>query len=56
MAVTHVLKNGTVLRDIKGHVVRVEDAKLVYTIMDKLNERGRKEKADDQQVRGRDMA
>lgn len=51
MAVTHVLKDGTVLRDIKGHVVRMEDAKLVYAIMDKLNEKGRKEIVDDKQVR-----
>lgn len=41
--VRHILKDGTVLDDITGHVVKMEDAKVVYQIMDKLNEeRGRK--------------
>ena len=41
--VKHILKDGTVLTDITGHIVRIEDAEAVYQLMDKLNEeRGRK--------------
>lgn len=41
--VIHVLKDGTVLDDITGHVVKMEDAKVVYEILDKINrERGEK--------------
>ncbi len=36
--VKHILKDGTVLTDITGHIVRIEDAEVVYQIMDKLNE------------------
>lgn len=36
--VKHILKNGTVLDDISGHIVKMEDAEAVYQIMDKLNE------------------
>jgi hypothetical protein len=38
MAIRHILKDGTVLTDITGHVVKIEDAKVAYQIMDKLNE------------------
>ena len=40
--VTHILKNGTVLKDITGHVVKIEDAKAIYALMDKINEELRK--------------
>lgn len=39
MAVKHVLKDGTVLNDISGKVVRVADAKQVYVLIEKINER-----------------
>lgn len=42
MAITHILKDGTILTDISGHVVRMEDARSVYTLMDKINERQNK--------------
>jgi hypothetical protein len=43
MAIKHILKDGTVLDDISGHIVKMEDAELAYQIMDQLNEeRGRK--------------
>jgi hypothetical protein len=38
MAVKHILKDGTVLTDITGHIVKIEDAEVAYQIMDKLNE------------------
>lgn len=37
--VKHVLKDGTVLKDIKGHVVKIEDAKQIYMLIDKMNQR-----------------
>lgn len=36
--IRHILKDGTVLNDISGHIVKVEDAEVAYQIMDKLNE------------------
>nr|DAO53816.1 MAG TPA: hypothetical protein [Caudoviricetes sp.] len=39
MAVTHVLKNGTILQDITGHIVKVNDARSIYQLISKLNER-----------------
>jgi hypothetical protein len=36
--IRHILKDGTVLTDITGHVVKIEDAKVAYQIMDELNE------------------
>lgn len=46
--VKNVLKDGTVLKDITGHVVKVEEADVVYAILDKINERCRKERKRDQ--------
>lgn len=41
--VIHVLRDGTVLDDITGHVVKMEDARMVYELLDKINqERGEK--------------
>lgn len=40
--VTHVLKDGTVLDDITGHVVRYEDAKPLYDMMADINSRAQK--------------
>lgn len=37
----HVLKDGTVLEDIQGHVVRMEEAPSIYAILDKVRERKR---------------
>lgn len=39
MAVTHVLRDGTVLNDISGKIVKVKDAKQVYVLIEKINER-----------------
>lgn len=39
MAVTHILKDGTKLNDIRGHVVRMEDVPNVYTLIDQINQR-----------------
>lgn len=47
--VKHVLKDGTVLEEITGHVVKKEDALVVYQIMERLREK-RKEKENGNQV------
>lgn len=39
MGVTHVLRDGTVLNDINGKVVRIKDAKQVYVLIEKINAR-----------------
>lgn len=36
--IRHILKDGTVLDDITGHVVKMEDARVVYELLDKINE------------------
>lgn len=43
--VYHILKDGTVKRDITGHVVKIEDAVQVYDIAQKMSAR-RKTKED----------
>lgn len=38
--IIHVLSNGTELKDIKGHVIKKEDAPTVYQVLEQI----RKEK------------
>lgn len=38
MAVKHVLKDGTVLDDITGHVVRKKEVKGLYVLIDEINQ------------------
>lgn len=46
--IRHHLKDGRVLDDITGHVVRKEDAPLAYSLMEQMNsERARKRKFND---------
>lgn len=44
--VIHIMKDGTVLKDITGHVVKKEDAPMIYNIVDRMNTK-REEKKDD---------
>ena len=39
MKVHHVLKDGTRVEDISGHVVRLKDAESVYSLISKMNQR-----------------
>ena len=39
MTIKHILKNGTILTDISGHVVKMEDVRGVYDLMDRINEK-----------------
>lgn len=37
MAVVHILKDGSIVEDITGHVVRMEDVKALYDLIDTKN-------------------
>ena len=47
ITVKHVLKDGTTVNDITGHIVRMKDANAVYTLVDRINERYINEKRKD---------
>lgn len=47
--VKHILSNGSVLDDITGHVVKQEEAQLVYEIIGRINKE-REVKEDGSQV------
>ena len=36
--VIHVLKDGTVLDNIEGHIVKVAEAETLYNMLDQINE------------------
>ena len=40
--IVHILKDGTKLTDISGHVVKLKDAKAVYDLMDKINQKAKR--------------
>ena len=42
MTIKHILKNGTILTDINGHVVKMEDVRTVYDLMDRINQNGKR--------------
>jgi hypothetical protein len=35
--ITHVLKDGTIKKDITGHVVKMKDCKALYQLLDNIN-------------------
>lgn len=35
--VTHILKDGTKLKDIRGHIVKIDQAKTAYSLLDRIN-------------------
>ena len=37
MGVIHILKDGSIVKDITGHIVRVEDAGPLYQLIDSIN-------------------
>ena len=45
--VVHVLKDGTELHDITGHVVKKEDVPSVYALIERMNEHSKKEEKND---------
>lgn len=47
--VIHIMKDGTVKTDITGHVVKMDDAKAVYNVLDRINRR-----SNEKNKRGRD--
>lgn len=39
MEIIHILKDGSRVTDIRGHIVKQEDASPLYQIIHKINER-----------------
>lgn len=39
MSVIHILKDGSRVDDIKGHVIRLEDAELLYRFIHNVNQK-----------------
>ena len=37
--VRHILKDGTEVKDITGHVVKMDDARAVYVLLDHIKEK-----------------
>lgn len=50
--VTHILKDGRVLKDITGHVVKKEDVPMIYGLVNQMNSKRqeRKEKKDGRRI------
>ena len=44
--VTHILKDGSRVKDIAGHVVKEKDAPLAYVIIDRINKEQKNQKKD----------
>lgn len=44
MSVVHILKDGSRLKDITGHIVRLEDAGTLYQLIDRINRTGSEKK------------
>lgn len=42
--VINILKDGTRLDDLTGHVVKIQDAEVVYNLMSEINRRAKHEK------------
>ena len=40
MNVVHILKDGQVVNDISGHIVKMSDAQELYILIDLINEKG----------------
>ena len=40
MGVIHILRDGSIVKDITGHVVRMEDARPLYDLIDRINREG----------------
>lgn len=44
MGVVHILRDGSIVKDITGHVVRMEDAGPLYDLIDSINREGSQKK------------
>ena len=42
MAVIHVLKDGSIVKDIKNHIVHIKDARPLYELITNINREGSK--------------
>ena len=44
--IKHILKDGTVLQDITGHIIKQEDAPMVYQIIEQMEREEKKNDTD----------
>ena len=44
MTIKHILRDGRILTDLRGHVVRYEDAVNAYNLMQRINKENAKNK------------
>lgn len=51
MGVVHILKDGSMVKDITGRVVRVEDAGPLYRLIDNINRNGSGRKSVQKKLR-----
>ncbi len=42
MAITHILKDGTKVADISGKVIEAKEHRLLYEVINRINEQGRR--------------
>lgn len=42
--IKHILKDGTVLQDITGHIIKQESAQVVYQIIEQMEREGKNER------------
>lgn len=52
MSVVHILKDGSRVKDITGHVVRMADARPLYDLIDCINREKTKKKSICKQSQG----
>ena len=44
MMIKHFLKDGTEVKDVKGHVVKIDQAKSIYALLDQINNKQKERK------------
>ena len=45
ITIKHVLKDGTKVDSVEGHVIKAEDFPLLYEVMDRINRKDQKQNA-----------
>lgn len=51
MSVVHILKDGSVVKDITGRVVRIEDAVPLYQLLDTISRDGSRKSAYNERLK-----
>lgn len=51
MSVVHILKDGSVVKDITGRVVRMEDAVPLYQLLDSISREGSRKRVHNERLK-----